>query len=161
MRLNDGTLFIQWKCLASQWAAMHIGTQYQLIFPSEMCLRFSKCDPEHMLHIKVMNISSEIDLSWMAGNVCEEESTLIQVMAWCREATRHSLSQYWPWSLSPYNITRPLYIDMTRRSGLIKYEVIYIMITCGLTTIYHGVEDDFMTGSWFTYPSNTCFVIEI
>ena len=35
------------------------------------------------------------------------KSTLVQVMAWCRQATSHYLSQCWPRSLSPYDITRP------------------------------------------------------
>ena len=34
-------------------------------------------------------------------------STLVQVMAWCRQATSHYLSQCWPRSLSPYGVTRP------------------------------------------------------
>ena len=36
------------------------------------------------------------------------QSTLVQVMAWCRQATSHYLSQCWPRSLSPYGVTRPL-----------------------------------------------------
>ena len=34
-------------------------------------------------------------------------STLVQVMAWCRQATSHYLSQCWPSFLSPYGVTRP------------------------------------------------------
>ena len=30
-----------------------------------------------------------------------------QVMAWCRQATSHYLSQCWPSFLSPYGVTRP------------------------------------------------------
>ena len=36
-----------------------------------------------------------------------DKSTLVQVMAWCRQATSHYLSQCWPRSLSPYGVTRP------------------------------------------------------
>ena len=32
-------------------------------------------------------------------------------MAWCRQATSHYLSQCWPWSLSPYDITRPQWVN--------------------------------------------------
>ena len=42
-----------------------------------------------------------------------EKSTLVQVMAWCRQATRHYLSQCWPRSVSPYGITRPQWFDHT------------------------------------------------
>ena len=33
-----------------------------------------------------------------------DQSTLFQVMAWCRQATSHYLSQCWPRSLSPYGV---------------------------------------------------------
>ena len=32
-------------------------------------------------------------------------STLAQVMAWCRQATSHYLSQCWPRSISPYGVS--------------------------------------------------------
>ena len=38
---------------------------------------------------------------------CYDKSTLVQVMAWCRQATSHYLSQCWPRSMSPYEATRP------------------------------------------------------
>ena len=34
-------------------------------------------------------------------------NTLVQVMAWCCQATSHYLSQCWPSSVSPYGVTRP------------------------------------------------------
>ena len=47
-------------------------------------------------------ISCEIALIWM--------STLVQVIAWCRQATSHYLSQCWPRFLSPYGVTRPQWV---------------------------------------------------
>ena len=38
-------------------------------------------------------------------------SILVQVMAWCRQATSHYLIQCWPRSLSPYDVTRPQGVD--------------------------------------------------
>ena len=32
-------------------------------------------------------------------------------MAWCRQATSHYLSQCWPISLSPYDVTRPQWVN--------------------------------------------------
>ena len=43
----------------------------------------------------------------MSLNFTIDESTSVQVMAWCRQATRHYLSQCWPRSLLPYGVTRP------------------------------------------------------
>ena len=42
----------------------------------------------------------------------DDQSTLVQVMAWCRQATSHYLSQCWPRSLSPFGITRSQWIDI-------------------------------------------------
>ena len=45
--------------------------------------------------------------------------TLVQVMAWCRQATSHCLSQCWPRSLSPYGVTRPQwFIEVQRNSRI-------------------------------------------
>ena len=38
-------------------------------------------------------------------------SWLVQVMAWCRQATSHYLSQYWPRSMLPNGITRPQWVN--------------------------------------------------
>ena len=43
----------------------------------------------------------------MSLDFTDDQSTLVQVMAWCRQATSHYLSQCWPRSLSPYGVTRP------------------------------------------------------
>ena len=41
----------------------------------------------------------------------DDQSTLVQVMAWCRQAPSHYLSQWWPRSLLPYGVTRPQWVD--------------------------------------------------
>ena len=46
-------------------------------------------------------ISCELALRWMSLDLTDDKSTLVQVMAWCRQATSHYLSQCWPRSLSP------------------------------------------------------------
>ena len=50
-------------------------------------------------------VSNEIALRLMSLNPPDDKSTLVQVMAWCRQATSHYLSQCWPNSMSPYGIT--------------------------------------------------------
>ena len=32
----------------------------------------------------------------------DDWSTLVQLMAWCRQATRHNMKHYWPGSMPPY-----------------------------------------------------------
>ena len=55
-------------------------------------------------------ISCEIALRWMPLNLTDDKSTLVQVMAWCRQATIHYLNHCWLRSLSPYRISRPQWI---------------------------------------------------
>ena len=59
-----------------------------------------------VLLIGIFRSSYDNALRWMSRDLSEDESTLVQVMAWCRQATSHYLSQCWPRSLSPYGVTR-------------------------------------------------------
>ena len=63
-----------------------------------------------MLWIKFLNTSYEIALMCMLQNPTDHKSTLVQVMAWCRQATSHYLSQCWPRYVLPYGITRPQWV---------------------------------------------------
>ena len=65
---------------------------------------------------EIFNIVLLIFMSWfpydnalrrMTQDSTDDKSTLVQVMAWCRQATSHYLSQCWPGSVTPYDITRP------------------------------------------------------
>ena len=47
----------------------------------------------------------------------DDKSALVQVMAWCCQATSHNLSQCWTISLSPYGVTRPQWVDTDFQSG--------------------------------------------
>ena len=58
-------------------------------------------------------ISYENALSWMPLDLIDEKLTLVQVMAWCRQATSHYLSQCLPRSLSPYGVTRPQWVNLS------------------------------------------------
>ena len=64
------------------------------------------------LHIVVeWHISYEIALIWISLDFIDDQSTLVQVMAWCRQATSHYLSQCWPRSVTSYGITRPNWVN--------------------------------------------------
>ena len=66
-------------------------------------------------------IFCKIALIWMSIVFIVEQSTLVQVMAWGRQATSHYLSQCWHRSMSPYGVTRP---------QRVKYMISYIVIYC-------------------------------
>ena len=75
-------------------------------------------------------ISYEIALRWMPLDLTDDKATLVQVMAWCREATSHYLSQCWPKSMSPNGVTRPQWV---------KWSIIWdIAAIAGLYIYGHG-----------------------
>ena len=71
-------------------------------------------------------ISCKITLIWMSLVFTDDQSTLVHVMAWCRQATSHYLSQCWPRSLSPYGVTRPQWVNNVDN---ITNAYIYLAIT--------------------------------
>ena len=66
--------------------------------------------------IIILSISCEIALGWMPQDFTDDKSTLVQVMAWCHQATSHYLGQCLPTSISPYGVARPQWVN-TLRSG--------------------------------------------
>ena len=58
-------------------------------------------------------IYCKIALGWLPLDHIFDNSTLVQVMAWCRQATSHYLSQCWPRSMPPYGVTMPQWVKIT------------------------------------------------
>ena len=63
-----------------------------------------------ILQIDILGISCEIALRWMPENNFDDQSTMVHVMAWCRQATSHYLSQCWPRSRVPCGAIRPQWV---------------------------------------------------
>ena len=59
------------------------------------------------------SISCKTVLKLMPMDLTDGKSTLVHVMAWCRQATSHYLSQCWPRFMPPYGVTRPQWINVT------------------------------------------------
>ena len=70
---------------------------------------------KQILVIDGWGICHEIALMWMPLDFTDDQSTLVQAMAWCRQATSHYLSQCWPRSLSPSGVTRPQWVNQQFR----------------------------------------------
>ena len=92
-----------------------------ILLTAQQCHRFDSF--EWNFRYLILQIISVIDgwgiscilaLWWMSLGVTDDKSTLVQVRAWCRQATSHYLSQYWPRSLSPYGVTRTQWVDVYR-----------------------------------------------
>ena len=60
-----------------------------------------------ILVVNGRGISCETALIWVSLDHTYDKSTLVQVMAWCHQATSHYLSQCWARSLSPCGVSRP------------------------------------------------------
>ena len=58
------------------------------------------------------SISCETALILMSQDFIDDQSTWVQIMAWCRQATSHYLSQCWPRSLSPYGVISPQWVTI-------------------------------------------------
>ena len=68
--------------------------------------------------INIFSIICEIAIRWMPQHLTDHHSTLVQVMAWCRQATSHYLSQCWPRSMSPYGVIRPQWVKITQSTDV-------------------------------------------
>ena len=55
--------------------------------------------------------SDEIGFGLGPQNPLDVMSTMVQVMAWCHQATSHYLSQCWPRSMLPYGVTSQNELD--------------------------------------------------
>ena len=51
---------------------------------------------KQILVIDGWSICCELALIWMSLDFTDDQSTLVQVMAWCHQAPSHHLSQCWP-----------------------------------------------------------------
>ena len=58
-----------------------------------------------------LSIFYEIALRWMPQGLTDDQSTIVQVMAWCRQATSHYMKQRWPRSMSSYGVSRPQWVN--------------------------------------------------
>ena len=65
-----------------------------------------------VLLIGIFRSSYDNALRWISWDLSDDKSTLVQVMAWCRQATSHYLSQCWPRSVSPYGVTRAQWVNL-------------------------------------------------
>ena len=68
---------------------------------------------------------SDLWLMYLLWNCPKMNIIVLQVMAWCRQATSHYLSQCWPSSMSPYGITRPQWVNIFSKKG---YNDVFLLV---------------------------------
>ena len=79
----------------------------------------------------------------------DDKSTLVQVMAWCRQATSHYLTQGWLSSLSQCGVTRPQWVNnaevyATYFKNLFDITILYK----GNSDSHHATEQDYRIQIW-------------
>ena len=63
----------------------------------------------------ILSISRKLPSRW----------TLVQVMAWCRQATSHYLNQCWPCFMMSYGVTRPQWVKRPHLNSGFKQKVVF------------------------------------
>ena len=93
----------------------------------------------------------------MPQDLTDDKSTLVQVMAWCRQAISHYLSQCWIRSVLPYGVTRPQWVNHYQaQENMTNHHHVYFFLRCiAYFCIY-----------WWDYSLNVlsifgCFHIEM
>ena len=101
------------QCSSNIWVINNLTTAvfFNSLAPGKFEWNFRHVIFKQSLVIDGWCISCEIALLWMSMDFTDDQSTLVQVMAWCCQATSHYLSQCLPRYLSPYGVTRPQWFD--------------------------------------------------
>ena len=104
---------IWWLCLvptSTTRFTSEVGPKFNSLTPRRFQFNIRKVIFKLTLVNGGWGISYEIALRWMPQDLTDDKSTLVQVMAWCSQATSHYLSQCWPRSMSPNGVTRPQWV---------------------------------------------------
>ena len=92
-----------------------------------------------VLLIGILTSSKDNALRWMPRDLTDDKSTLVQVMAWCRKAKSHYLSQCWPSSMSPYGITRPQLVNSACNHLCFRAEILLCHMLIWNHSYYHTI----------------------
>ena len=104
--------------------------------------------------IDIWGISCEIAQLWMSLDFTYDQSTLVQLMAWCCQETSHYLSQCWHRYVSPYGVTRPEWDKCIHWNGnvvtLMKFSSLAALEVAILTTFSAASDENFI--KMMTFP---------
>ena len=90
---------------------MRISKKMNSLVPGKFEWNFRHVIFKQILVIDGWGISCKIALIWMSLDFTDDQSTLVQVMAWCHQAASHYLDQCWPRSISPYGVASPQWVN--------------------------------------------------
>ena len=92
------------------WKTSRAKLHFNSLAPGKFECNFRYVIFQVILVIDGWGISCEIAQIWLSVDFTDDQPTLVPVMAWCRQATSHYLSQCWPKCLTPYGVTRPQWV---------------------------------------------------
>ena len=163
---NINAVHISWGILTmygmyAVWTSQLI--PFNSLAPGKFKWNFRYVIFKQILVIDGWSISSEITLIWMSLDFTDDQSTLIEVMAWCRQATSHYLKQCWPRYLPPYAVTRPQWVN---ESIVQKFHLYCCALSCFQTywvslcisVFLPPVQHSYWGGGGGVYISFTLFV---
>ena len=102
-------LFMPLISACSTWISYHHYCYDPHLF--RCCYDFKCVIAKCIVMTSFRKISSIIAFKWTVQDPTDHESTLAQVITWCCQATTHYLSQCWPRSMSPHDISRPQWVN--------------------------------------------------
>ena len=79
------------------------------------------------------------------------KSTLVQVMAWYRQATSYNLSQCWPQSMSPHGVTRPKLVTTPHKPCLLNCPKTWLQACSGMAMSMDETSACIWTGLYNTF----------
>ena len=113
-------------------------------------LQINSLAPGRLGVIDGWGISCETALIWMSLDFTDDQSTLVQVMAWCCQATSHYLSQCWPRTLSSYGATGPQWVNSLRINDAIWHH----------RSVRLGRDDDLLPADSKPLPDQCWLIIK-
>ena len=97
--------------------------------------------------VESRGIKCEIALRWKSLDLTDDKSTLVQVMAWRRQATSHNLNQCRLRYRAPYGVTRPQcvnvidvneFMDFPKRLLDYNHQNAMSTLFCVYTALHHS-----------------------
>ena len=93
---------------SAKWRPFFLGPNCVNPLASERCgSDFVGVDFKLIPQSEILGTSCEIGRKWVSQSQIDDTSTLAKVMAWCRQATSHYMSQF-----GPDSVTRPQRVNL-------------------------------------------------
>ena len=114
---------------SSQQGSWHVNS----LAPGKLAWNFRQVIFKQILVFNGWGIPCEIALIWKSLDFTDDQSTLVQVMAWCHPAASHNLSQCWHGFLLPYCVTLPQWVNISASSQWLTARCIRIQLAAPST----------------------------